>query len=253
MSGELSRRSVLLGSAAFVAAASLPAIVPIVEASTPAEVIPAWVVGSEGEFDWQHIVAKTQREALRIFAADNSGNYEEECTHEDYHEGCDCCEAIGSYEAQRVTKWDGLAYTTPGDWLRANLGHICSRCSYETCRENDGHAIGQEAVCSDCMTLADWDIVDPEQSCGNANRDQHQHPDATRTRAVTAAPIANTAAPIALRCSVAILCSMDRRSGTQTSHLSLGNPSRPDVGCSTCTQVGRQRKRLVTADVPRRV
>lgn len=162
---ELSRRSVLIGSAAVVAASSLPTIVPIVEASTPAKVIPAWVVGSDGEFNWQHIIAKTEREALRMFAQE-CGDYEDDCEHDSYEEGCDCCMAIGSYDAERKPMWDGKRYgdITPGDWLRSGSGHVCSRCGYETFREEDGHAIGDEAVCPDCMTLADWDIVDPERA-----------------------------------------------------------------------------------------
>ena len=38
--------------------------------------------------------------------------------------------------------------------LRAGLCHTCSRCGYETSKYDCGHAIGDEAVCEDCMTLA---------------------------------------------------------------------------------------------------
>jgi hypothetical protein len=149
----ISRRDVLIGAAAVAATAHLPAA-PVIMA--PAEVLPAWVIGSEGEFNWQHIIARTEREALKMFAAD-CGDYEEEC---------DCCDVISGYMAERKPMWDGKKYNeiTPGDWLRSGTGHICSRCSYETFREEGGHGVGAEAVCSECMKLADWDIVDPEHA-----------------------------------------------------------------------------------------
>jgi hypothetical protein len=124
----LSRREVLIGAAAVAMAASIPSL-PV--AAAPIEIIPSWAVGSPGEFDWQHVIAKTEREALRFFAEEH-GDYEQECTHADYQEGCDCCEAIGAYEAERVPIWDGKKDVSCGDWLRANMGSICSRCGYET-------------------------------------------------------------------------------------------------------------------------
>jgi len=164
--GAISRRQLLTTVAATAAVAALPLISAVADAplAAPAEVIPSWVVGSSGEFNWRHIVARTQREALRFFAED-LGDYDgEECGHEDYQEGCECCEAVCCYEVDRVPRFDGKATITAADWLRANLGHICSRCSYETFREEGGHPVGDEAVCSDCMTLADWDVVDPERA-----------------------------------------------------------------------------------------
>lgn len=159
---NLSRREILIGVAAVAAAASVPAV-PVV--ARPAEIIPAWVVGSDGEFNWQHIIARTERQALRFFAQE-CGDYEEDCDHSEYQDGCECCEAIGSYMAERKPMWDGKRYNdiTPGDWLRSGTGHVCSRCSYETFPEEGGRGVGDEAVCSDCMTLADWDIVDPQHA-----------------------------------------------------------------------------------------
>ena len=162
MRNNLSRREVLVGSIAVAAVTSLPTV-PVVAA--PAEVIPAWVVGSEGEFNWQHIIARTEREAKRFFAQEQ-GDYEDDCDHADYTEGCDCCEAIAAYDADRKPTWDGREYgeISPGDWMRSGTGHVCSRCSYETFPQEGGHGIGKEAVCEECMELADWDIVDPERA-----------------------------------------------------------------------------------------
>lgn len=161
---EINRREILIGTAAVAVAASLPEIAAAVPASVvPAEVMPSWVVGSEGEFNWQHIVARTEREAIRLYC-DDLGDLDEECGHDSNTEGCECCETMSCYQADRVPKFDGKQNITAADWLRAGLGHICSRCSYETFREEGGHAVGDEAVCADCMTLADWDIVDPERA-----------------------------------------------------------------------------------------
>lgn len=161
---QLSRRDLLVGAAAIAAAAHLPTVTATT-VQAPAEIIPAWIVGTPGEFDWQHVVAKTQREAFLEWLSETGNcDFEEECTHEDYHEGCDCCEAIGSLEAERKPMWDGRRDVTPGDWLRSGTGHICSRCSYETFSEEGGHGVGHEAVCAECMTLADWDLADPEHA-----------------------------------------------------------------------------------------
>lgn len=157
---NVSRRELLIGAAAVAAVATMP-LIPAIAA--PAEAVPAWVVGSDGEFDWQHIVARTEREALRFFAED-CGDYEEDCDHDSHQDGCDCCEAIASYVVERKPMWDGKADVTPGDWLRSGSGHICSRCSYETFPEEGGHGVGDEAVCSECMQLTDWDMVDPEHA-----------------------------------------------------------------------------------------
>lgn len=134
--------------------------------AAPAELIPAWVVGTPGEFDWQHIIAKTEDQARRFFAAEVIGG--DPACEEGGLPDCECdfCEKLGQVEAERKPMWDGKPYNsiTPGDWLRSGTGHICSRCSYETFREEGGHGVGNEAVCEECMTLADWEIVDPEHA-----------------------------------------------------------------------------------------
>lgn len=157
----ISRREVLIGAAAVAAVANIPAMPAL---AAPAEVLPAWVVGSEGEYNWQHIIAKTEREALRLFAEDNGGDYEEDCGHAEYHDGCDCCEEIFQYIAERKPVWDGRSEVSPGDWIRSGTGHICSRCGYETSPDEGAHGVGDEAVCEECMELADWDTIDPERA-----------------------------------------------------------------------------------------
>lgn len=156
---DISRREVLLGTAAVVAAAAIPSA-PIT-ITAPVEVIPAWAVGTPGEFNWQHIVAKTADEAKRIFLSEWT---DDSCEGE---EGAPCgeCETCTlDVEAERKPMWDGLKDTSPGDWLRADMGTYCSRCSYETFPHENGYAVGSEAVCEECMTLADWDIVNPDHA-----------------------------------------------------------------------------------------
>jgi hypothetical protein len=157
---NLSRREVLVGVVAVAAVANIPMLPAIV---APAEVIPAWVVGTPGEFDWQHMTGRTAEEAIRNFVCEEVGG---DGCEEGNDPDCDCdwCYRIKEVEAERKPMWDGKSEVTPGDWLRSGTGHICSRCSYEAFREEGGHGVGNEAVCSDCMTLADWDIVDPDHA-----------------------------------------------------------------------------------------
>lgn len=77
---------------------------------------------------------------------------------------CDCewCYHYSSYEAYRTEAFDGKSDPTPGDWMRAGIGHVCSRCGYEAHPDSGGQGIGDEAVCEECITLADWDAIDPE-------------------------------------------------------------------------------------------
>lgn len=154
---ELSRRDLIVGAVVMTAAANLPAMPAAAVAQAP--VIPAWAVGTPGEFNWQHIIARSAEQAERIFR-------NEHCDFEcDEDSPCGECEGCTlDLFAERKPDWDGKVEVSSGDWLRSGSGSMCSRCSYETFPEEDGHAVGDEAVCSDCMTLADWDIVDPERA-----------------------------------------------------------------------------------------
>lgn len=159
----LNRRELLSLTAASVAAAALPTLPSV--ASTPAPVnLKAWAVGTPGEFDWQHIIAETEDQARRYFAAEVCGG--DSFCEEGGADDCECefCISYGSSEAERKPMWDGMESPKAGDWLRAGLGTMCSRCSYETFPHDGGNAIGDEAVCEECMTLADWNIVDPEHA-----------------------------------------------------------------------------------------
>lgn len=164
---DLSRRDLLIAGATIAASTAMPSIPTeaaraVVGPVTPP--LPAWIAGSPGEFDWLHVVGLTERDARIAWACEQCG--EDECENGTADGGsCDCefCGYFHGAEVIRMKAWDGRE-PTPGDWLRAGLGHSCSRCGYETFLEAGGYAVGSEAVCEDCMTLADWDIADPERA-----------------------------------------------------------------------------------------
>lgn len=157
---QLSRRELLVGAAAVAAAASIPALPGI---ASPVEVMPSWAVGTPGEFDWQRIVARTYEEAIHDFVCEEVGG---DGCEEGGKDDCECewCFTIGGLEAERVPVWDGKDRLVSADWLHAGMGVYCSRCGEETFRHEGGKPVGDDAICSECMTLADWDIVDPEHA-----------------------------------------------------------------------------------------
>lgn len=163
---QISRREAMILGATAIVSSALPAAAAIATAApaTPKPMNPrvAWAVGTPGDFDWKHIVARTEAEARRFFAAEV---WDGECE-EGEADNCECefCMCLASAEAERKPMWDGIENPTSADWLHADLGTYCSRCDYETSTREGGHAIGDEAVCEGCMTLADWDIVDPERA-----------------------------------------------------------------------------------------
>jgi hypothetical protein len=107
-----------------------------------------WAVGTSEDFNWQAIRAETIEAARHAFASKSGFLNEKDAPY-------DCV------EARRCETWDGIdGKPTPADWIRASLSHVCSRCSIEASGD-EAHAMGDEAVCEDCMTLDDWRIADP--------------------------------------------------------------------------------------------
>lgn len=161
----MTRRFLLAAGAVTAAAAMLPAAPALaVEVASPAAappLLPAWVVGTPDRFDWQIARATTADEALRQIAFDMAGH---PCACSgDQNVECDFCGALQRLDIIRVAHMDDIENPTPADWLRTNCGHCCSRCNYETFPEEGGHPVGDEAVCEECMTLEDWQIVDPKR------------------------------------------------------------------------------------------
>lgn len=164
----ISRREALkLGAASIAATVAAPAAFVDEAIATPAPRLPAFVVGTPGEFDWIFVRAATAEAAKRAWLDENGHCHKDHCEADecackgwDEADACEHCFAP-DIDAERAESLDEVDNPTPGDWIRAGFGHTCSRCSYETCGDAGGQGVGDEAVCGDCMTLDDWDAIDP--------------------------------------------------------------------------------------------
>lgn len=156
----ITRRFLLAAAAVTTAAATIPAAPALAAEIAPAAAprLPAWVVGMPNCFNWQMVRAADIDTALREIAFDNTGCQCNGC--EDAN--CDFCCELRNLKAQRVPHMDDIENPTPADWLRADCGHCCCRCGEETFPQEGAHPVGDEAVCEECMTPADWRIADPE-------------------------------------------------------------------------------------------
>ncbi|TIU94525.1 MAG: hypothetical protein E5W09_22940 [Mesorhizobium sp.] len=149
----MDRRQFLKSASSGVLAAALP--VPVLAAAAPAldvtaaAPLQAFVVGTPGEFDWMHVAANNAQDAIKMWLDDRG--YDDE-------------EYGFALSVQRVPAWDGrnTDSVNPADWIRANLGHCCSRCGYECHPETGAQAIGDEVVCEECLTLPDQLEGNPE-------------------------------------------------------------------------------------------
>lgn len=161
---RITRRKFICSAVATGAVIAFPAFPEIATAAVPV-VKPAWAVGTCGEFDWNCFRADTAEEAIRIAAEEYCG---EGCTCANYQDErslpCEYCSRVDQYDATRIKAWDAADPLTGGDWLAAGMGAFCSRCGYETSTEEGGQIIESEAVCDDCMTITDWELIDPEHA-----------------------------------------------------------------------------------------
>lgn len=185
---NLSRRAFLASASAAAVVAGLPAgasvpVAPVAAASKP--LLPAWIVGTPGEPDHEIIRATTREAAIRFRA--------EECEFSDEpdeEEGlggpdCECCACFerNGYEATRVEAWDArpTASIKDVDWLKAGFDATCVRCGYEASQDDGSRAVGEQVVCYECLTLADWDAIDPEHAAElRAEMDETSHPEPSR-------------------------------------------------------------------------
>jgi len=160
----INRRSLLLAVPAAVVAAHLPASCPPADAAALVPPMPSWAVGTPDGWDWLPIKAETAREARLQWVCEQIG-------HDDCESGeppdCDCerCEKFRASEVRRVEEWDGaeIGVGSP-QWFDAGLWGHCSRCGYEMGTNDNGEIVGAEPVCHECMSVDDWEAVDPERA-----------------------------------------------------------------------------------------
>ncbi len=139
----LSRRAFLIGTSALVVAPALPAIAAPAPVVTAARAVsPMWAVGTPGEFDWQAIRAATPEKAFKIWMREQDWDADDEM------------EFDPSF-VTRVERWDNLKKVRPADWIEADMGHCCERCSHETHRDAGARVVAGEVVCECCYTFAD--------------------------------------------------------------------------------------------------
>lgn len=148
----ISRRAFLSSTAAAVVAPLLPTVaapelvVGVDLASGPDLV--AYYVGTPGEFDGEAIFAASPQEAFKEWVFSKWGDEEDHPFNEEF--------------VNREPRWDRLKKVTPADWIRVGLGHVCDRCGYETCADQGARAVGTEAVCEECLTIADRVAIEPD-------------------------------------------------------------------------------------------
>lgn len=129
----MNRRAFLLGGVAAVAAVALPAPVTkmaIDWAAGPDKTV-SWIVGSDGESNWQWVRATDAQDAIAAFMEENCGVDACEVDASNPPEDCDCewCGLMCQMgEPERVKRWDDRTYKnppTPADWLNAGFHFEC--------------------------------------------------------------------------------------------------------------------------------
>lgn len=149
----------------FLVGATAGAVAPLIAApvSMPAAVVspavavplpPVWEVGTDGDMNWELLRATTKEAAMEAWL-DEKGR----CN------GCAVgdCECYGTPEARRVKRLDDKLETTGPNEARRIAGWLgtCNRC--DDSEVYDWRVlVNDEAVCDECMTLADWKTEDPE-------------------------------------------------------------------------------------------
>ena len=152
----MTRRFLLASAGVTGAAAALPAVPAIAAAPAPeAPKLLSFIAGTEGEYNWLHIRAETAEQAAQ-FWLDDRGYWECEAPEMGAsRDECEChsCAMAQTVETERVSAFDDVPHPTGADWLRAGFGYLCERCSYEIDGFCGGHAIGDQAICDDCLTV----------------------------------------------------------------------------------------------------
>lgn len=175
------RRDILRGSAAVVAASTLPAVsigaVAFAEAipapTPPAPPMLAWSFDIR-HGDYRSTVIAPDAETAHALMIDEHfdcdladdcprrvyGN-KDECTAED----CNCSDS-GMDEVRREPLLDAAAARgdiTIEDYEDAGWGYVCDRCGGEP-MGGDWHSVEHVAVCNDCITIEEWKVINPKHA-----------------------------------------------------------------------------------------
>ena len=149
--GVVNRRDFLLGSAAAAVAVQLPIPAGAGAVAPVAKPLPVWSVGTPGDYNYELIRAAT-KEAAEAEWYEVKGYDEEEREHY-------WCEADRAPHAldEYTGDLDSLEAAEMAGW-----GYVCGRCGYEQ-GPCDWHAIKDQAVCYECLSLSEWKQVDPDR------------------------------------------------------------------------------------------
>jgi hypothetical protein len=164
---EVTRRHALQLGAAALTSAIVPAAA-IATTPTPT-LLPAWFVGTAGEWDWEFVRGATEEDAILNYLAEQGLGIVCEAVEEGEPappDDCDCefCMVKGRVDAERKPRLDNVRRPTKAQMFENGLGQHCDRCDYEAYPSESGYVVGAEVVCSDCMMIADWEVVDPERA-----------------------------------------------------------------------------------------
>ncbi|WP_075292615.1 hypothetical protein [Pararhizobium arenae] len=154
----LNRRAFLTSAAALAVTPAIPAQLLAATAPAAVSVTTIWVGGHYGEFDWHPFHAKDRLDALRQLLHYHGWNEEEIGRALTLPEDKLAKElSSAEIDVARAEAMDGLQVDEikAHHWIRAGMGACCSRCSYECDAESGARAVGEEAVCEECLTLED--------------------------------------------------------------------------------------------------
>lgn len=146
---SVSRRSFLLGTSAALLVPTFPFAPAMATPVAARPALLAYAVGTPGEYDWQAIFARSPEDAFQEWVWS-------------YHGDDDDAPKFDPDFVYRVSAWDGKASISPADWLNADMGHCCERCSYETDSDSGGRVVAGEVVCEECLTIGDRCECDPD-------------------------------------------------------------------------------------------
>ena len=166
---NVNRRQALCLGVGAVATAALPPQAPVPTVlPPPAQLFPAWEVGTDAWPTWRVIYAETEARAKQIFREESGGGICADC------DGLRCAELDPDGEcehsnieargvSEKVLAPEPFERDAGADKpMMQALGwqHYCDRCHYDQC--GDWQIVGEEAVCNDCMELEDWAAVNPK-------------------------------------------------------------------------------------------